>query len=309
MAIFIRLHNAYGDRLAREITAGLAGEELRWWPDPGNPEDIDIAVIWRMPHGFLKPFRNLKLIVGTGAGIDHFLLDPDLPRHVPMVRVMGEDFGRRMADYIACWTLFHHRDIAHFLAAQRAHEWAYRTMRSTHEVSVGVMGLGQMGATACRHLVNLGYAVRGWSRTPKAIDGVTCFAGPDGFRDFLAGTEILVNLLPLTPETANILSAPTFAHLPDGAVLISAGRGGHLVEADVLAALASGRLRAATIDAFPREPLPDDHPFWDHPGVYVTPHASGTASLETIVHSVVENVRRLRAGEPLFNLVDIEKGY
>jgi glyoxylate/hydroxypyruvate reductase A len=309
MAILCRLHTAYGDDLINGIRRALPDEDIRGWPAVGDPDDIDICIVFRMSRGFLRPFRNLKLISSTGAGVDHFLLDPDLPRHVPLVRIIDADFAARMADYVLCWVLFHHREVAHFLAAQREARWAYKPMRSAHEVSVGVMGLGQMGRPTCERLAYLGYRVRAWSRARHSIPGVSGFAGPDEFGSFLAETEILVNLLALTAETRGILCSATFDRLPKGAVLISPARGGHLMEADLLAALDSGRLRAATIDAFPTEPLPEDHPFWRHPGLFVTPHCSSTASLATIVHSFAENVRRLRAGEALLNQVDLSRGY
>jgi glyoxylate/hydroxypyruvate reductase A len=309
MAILCRLHEAYGTRLIEGIRASLPQEDVREWPDIGDPDDIDICIVFHMQPGFLKPFRNLGLISATGAGIDHYLLDPDLPRHVPLVRIVDADFAARMADYVLCWVLFHHREVAHCLASQRQHRWAYKTMRSAGEVRVGVMGLGQMGRLSCERLAAIGYAVRAWSRTRHAIDGVDCYAGEDEFGDFLGNTEILVNLLPLTPRTAGILGKRSFDRLPAQSVVISAAHGGHLVEADLLEALASERLRAATIDAFPIEPLPSDHPFWDHPKIYVTPHCSSTASLETTINSFAENVRRFRAGEGLLNRVDFAAGY
>lgn len=309
MAILCWLHTVYGDKLINGIRAGLPGEDIREHPDVGNPDDIDICIVFRMPPGYLTQFKNLKLISTTGAGVDHYLLDPDLPRHIPLVRVLDHDFGARMADYVLTWVTFHHREVAHFQAAQRRQEWAYKPIRSASEVTVGVMGLGQMGGLTARRLAALGYRVRGWSRSLHQIEGVECFAGPEGLGDFLSEVEILVNLLPLTPETRNILSKSTYDRMPDGGVMITAGRGGHLNEADTLAALDSGKLRAATIDAFPVEPLPKGHAFWTHPKVSVTPHCSSTPSPETIVGAFVENVRRFREGRPLLNVVDHAKGY
>lgn len=309
MAILCRLHDAYGDALINGIRAALPEEDIRQWPEAGNPDDIDICIIFRMRHGFLKPFRNLKLISTTGAGFDHFLRDPEVPRDIPLVRIVDADFAARMADYVLCWVLFHHRDVAHYLAAQRAHRWDYKPMRSARQVRVGVMGLGQMGQMAAERLAMLGYSVRAWSRSRHDVPGVTCHAGAAEFGSFLADTEMLVNLLPLTPETTGVLCKATFDQMPKGGVLIHAARGGHMIEADVLAALDSGQLRAATIDAFPKEPLPADHPFWDRPDVFVTPHGSSTASMETIVETFAANVRRYRAGQPLLNQVDYAQGY
>ena len=309
MTILARLHTAYGNDLIDGIRAALPGETVHEWPETGDPQAVDICIVFRMEPGFLRPFPNLKLISATGAGFDHFLLDPELPRHVPLVRIVDDDFAARMADYVLCWVLFHHRDVAHFLAAQRDHRWDYKPMRSAHELRVGVMGLGQMGTLTCQRLAALGYPVHAWSRTLHDLPGVTCHAGMDGLDGFLDGTEILVNLLPLTAQTRGILGKSCFDRLPFGAVLIHCARGGHLVEADLLAALDSGQLRAATVDAFPKEPLPPDHPLWARPNVYVTPHCSSTASLETIVSTFAENVRRFRAGQPLLNQVDHTQGY
>ncbi|GLK82859.1 2-hydroxyacid dehydrogenase [Ancylobacter defluvii] len=309
MAILTWLHNAYGRDLIDGIRAALPDEDIREWPEAGNPDDIDICIVFRMPPGFLKPFRNLKLMSATGAGIDHYLLDPDFPRGIRMVRVVDHDFAARMADYVLAWTLFHHRDLAHFLAAQARHDWAYKIMRSASDVRVGVMGLGQMGRLAAERLAAIGYDTAAWSRSPHEVPSVTCFHGAGGLDDFLGRTEILVNLLPLTHETRGILGAATFARMPAGGVVISAARGGHLVEADLVAALQAGTLRAATIDAFPTEPLPADSPLWEVPNLYVTPHCSSTASLQTIVDTFTGNVRRFRDGQPLLNEVDTIAGY
>jgi glyoxylate/hydroxypyruvate reductase A len=309
MAILCRLHHVYGDQLINGIRAKLTNEEIREYPAVDNATDIDVAIIFRMERGFLNGFPNLKMISTTGAGVDHFLLDPDLPRHVPLVRVLDADFGARMADYVLTWILFYHREVAHFQAAQRKHEWAYKPIRSASEVKVSIMGLGQMGGLLARRLAYLGYTVNGWARSRYTIDGVSCYAGFEEFGQFLADTEILVNLLPLTTETRGILSKSTFDRLPAGSILISAGRGGHLIESDLMNALDSGQLRAATIDAFPVEPLPEAHPLWVHPNISVTPHCSSTPSAETIIDAFVENVRRLRAGDPLLNQVNYEKGY
>ena len=309
MAILTWLHTAYGDKLIKGIRAGLPGEDIREHPDAGNPDDIDIVCIFRMQQGFLKPYKNLKLVSATGAGVDHYLLDPDFPRHVPLVRVVDADFGARMADYVLCWVLFHHREGPHFLANQKTHTWAYKPIRSAREVRVGVMGLGQMGEPTVKRLAYLGYTVSGWARSRHTIEGVRCYAGNAELGEFLQNTEILVNLLPLTAETRGILCKKTFDQLPKDSVVITAARGGHLIEKDIIEALDSGRLRYATIDAFPKEPLPPEHPLWDHPKVFVTPHCSSTASAETIINTFVDNVKRFRAGRPLLNVVDYTKGY
>jgi glyoxylate/hydroxypyruvate reductase A len=309
MAILCGLHQVYGNDLTDRIRGLLPGEEIRDAVDAGDPLEVDICMVFRMPPGYLAPFRNLRMISATGAGVDHYLLDPQLPTDIPLVRVVDEDFAAMMADYVLSWVLFHHRRLGDLIASQRRHEWRFPPLRPAAEMVVGVMGLGQMGALAARRLVAQGYAVCGWARSSHAIQGVSCFAGADEFADFLERSEILVNLLPLTAATRGILCRRTFEMMPPEAVVISAGRGGHLVTDDLCAALDSGRLRAATLDAFAQEPLPPDDPLWDQRHLYVTPHCSSTATLSTIAAAFAENVRRLRAGAPLLNRVDHARGY
>jgi glyoxylate/hydroxypyruvate reductase len=309
MAIMCLLHDDYGDHLIAAIRAALPDEDVREWPDVGNPADIEYAIVFRMPADGLQPFRNLRMISTTGAGVDHLVRDPQIAGDVSIVRVIDDEFAARMADYVLCWVLFYHRDVALILEQKHAHLWRHVASRPAGELRVGVMGLGQMGGTTARRLCGLGYDVAGWSRGPHDIPGVTSFAGPEEFDAFLHGIEILVNLLPLTVETAGILSSRTFNALPSGSVVISAGRGAHLIEADLLASLESGRIRAATIDAFPREPLSVDHPFWSHPRVFITPHCATTASPQALARSFANNVRRHRRGEPLMNKVERARGY
>jgi glyoxylate/hydroxypyruvate reductase A len=310
MAILCALNGVYNeDQLFKGIRAALPDEDIRQWPRTGDPDDIDICIVFRALPGFFKRFRNLRLISATGLGVDHYLLDTDLPRDVLIVRVVDAEVSARMAEYMLTWVFFHHRDVSHFLKSQSEHTWAYAPIKSSTEVCVGVMGLGQLGAATAQRLVYLSYQVRGWARTRHQIDGATCYAGAEEFASFLEKVDILINLLPLTESTRGILCQKTFSLLPRGAVVISAGRGGHLVEEDLIAALASKQLRAATIDAFPKEPLPPDHRLWDVPNLFITPHCSCAGRPETIVTSFVENVRRFRRGDPLRNLVSFTQGY
>jgi glyoxylate/hydroxypyruvate reductase A len=309
MAILCGTHQVYGAALTDRLRQALPDEDIRVAADPGNPEDIDICMVFRMKPGYLKPFANLRLISATGAGVDHYLLDPHLPRDIPLVRIVDANFAAMMADYVMSWVLFHHRQLGDIIESQKRHEWVFRPLRPAADVTVGVMGLGQMGTVTAQRLAAQGYAVRGWARSRHTIAGVTAFAGSDEFAEFLGKSEILVNLLPLTDATRGILRQSTFDAMPRGSVVISAGRGGHLNEADLCAALASGRLRAATVDAFAQEPLPPEHPLWEQRNLYITPHCSSTASLDTIVEGFAANVRRFRRGEPLLNRVDHARGY
>jgi glyoxylate/hydroxypyruvate reductase A len=283
--------------------------DLRAWPDVGDPADIAIALAWKPPAGALARLPNLRLIVSTGMGVDHLLVDPDLPDGVPIVRVIDPGLVGQMAEYAIYWALHHHRDMDAYAVQQRQQAWQETPFVDTASRRVGVMGLGEIGADTARKLALLGFATAGWSRSPRRIDGVECFHGSGGFEPFLRRTDILVDVLPMTPHTANLLDARVFALLPRGAFFVNMARGGHVVDHDLVAALDSGHLAGAALDVFHVEPLPAGHPFWTHPRIHVTPHIAGPTNPRTAAESVAENVRRLRAGQPLLNLIDRSSGY
>lgn len=283
--------------------------DFRVWDEPGNLEDIEFALVWKPSRGFLRGLPNLKVIFSLGAGVDHLLSDPELPEGVPVVRMIEPELTRGMTEYVVLHVLRHHRQQREMEANQRAGEWVQVITPTSPSRKVGIMGLGELGAAAAKALAALEFDVAGWSRGAKDIPGVKSFHGEDGFGPFLARSEILVCLLPLTPDTRNILNAGLFAQLPKGASLINAARGGHQVEEDILAALDSGQLSEATLDVFQTEPLPADHPFWTHPKVTMTPHNASVTDPDSGVRQVVENIRRFRRGEPLPNIVDPKTGY
>jgi glyoxylate/hydroxypyruvate reductase A len=311
---FAYISNAQGGGDAEGWRARLGaalGEaiDLRAWPALGDAAAIGIALAWKPPPGVLARLPNLRLIVSTGMGVDHLLVDPELPAGVPIVRIIDPGLVGQMAEYAIYWTLHHHRDMAAYAAQQRARIWNEVPFIDTVTRRVGVMGLGEIGADTARKLALLGFAVAGWSRSPRTIEGVTCLHGRDGFDALLRRSDILVDVLPMTPQTAGLLDARAFGLLPAGAFFINMARGGHVVERDLLAALDSGRLAGAALDVFQVEPLPADHPFWTHPRIHVTPHIAGPTNPRTAAESVAENVRRLRAGRPLLNLIDRAAGY
>ncbi|MFI4986484.1 MAG: 2-hydroxyacid dehydrogenase [Alphaproteobacteria bacterium] len=293
----------------RELTGKMPDVEFRRWPEVGDPKDIEFALVWNMPKGGFKPFTNLRAIFSLGAGVDHLFADPELPRHVPICRIVDKYLTQRMTEYVALHVLRFHRRQPELEALQRAGDWKELYSPTAAERQVGIMGLGALGADAARVLAAMGFKVAGWSRTAKALDKVESFHGAAGLAPFLAKSEILVCLLPLTPETAGILSGKLFAGLPKGAALVNAARGKHLVEADLLAALASGQLSYAALDVFEPEPLPPGHPFWSHPRIAVSPHIASITDPRTTTELVAENVRRYRAGEPLLHTIDTTLGY
>jgi len=306
--LFVSAHDHASDWM-RELRGQLPDLDIRVWPDLDDPAAVDYALVWKPPAGLLATLPNLQVIFSLGAGVDTLLADPTLP-HRPLVRMVEPGLTEGMTEYVCLHVLRWHRDAPLFERQQRDREWRQVTrQRLARERRVGVMGLGALGQDACAALKALRFDVAGWSRTPKDIPGLPCFHGAAGLDAFLARTEILVCLLPLTADTRNLLDAGLFARLPRGAVVINAARGDLLVEPDLLAALDGGHLHGATLDVFRTEPLPHDHPFWTHPKVTVTPHVAAITQARTGVAQVVEGLRRHRAGQPLPNLVDRNRGY
>jgi glyoxylate/hydroxypyruvate reductase A len=275
----------------------------------GNTDDIEVALAWKPPPGLLATFRNLRLIVSLGMGVDHLLADDKLPEGVPITRIMDEGLVGQMSEYALYWGLWHHRDIEKYAASQRAKRWKPEEFVDTIHRRIGVMGLGTIGQDTARKFAALGFPTAGWSRTQKTLPGVETFHGPDGLATFLGRTDILVNVLPLTRETRGIMDRTLFAALPEGAFVINMGRGGHVVDADLLAALGSGHISGAALDVFNVEPLPPEHPYWAHPRVHITPHMAGYTNPRTASPSVIDNIKALRARQPLKNTVDAKTGY
>lgn len=273
------------------------------------PADIDYALLWKPPAGLTARLPALKAIFSLGAGIDHLLSDPELRRDVPMTRVVDPNLTARMTEYVVLHVLRHHRRQHDYDALQRLGKWRALAQPLASERRIGILGLGVLGGDAARALGALGFALSGWTRTPRTVPGVEMFHGSEGLNSFLAACEILVCLLPLTAETEGIINASLLARLPKGACFINAARGRHVVDADLLAALESGHLAAATLDVFHVEPLPQDHAYWHHPRVTLTPHIAAVTDPRACVAQVTGNIARLERGEAPVNLVDLRRGY
>jgi glyoxylate/hydroxypyruvate reductase A len=278
-------------------------------PDAGDLDGVDVALFAHRRPGLFPRLKNLKLIIALQAGVDSLLADPELPPGIPIVRAGRPDGDRMIAEYALLHVLRHHRHMPAFLAKQREGVWDKLDVLLARERRVGFMGLGVI-ARPCAELVrDVGFQTAAWTRTPKTVPGIENFHGPAGLRPFLARSEIVVNLLPLTAETESILCARTFAMLPRGACVINIGRGQHVNDDDLIAALDSGHLAAATLDVFRTEPLPTDHPFWRHPGITLMPHTARKTRPDDVVPQIAEHLRRLRAGAPLTQLVNRGAGY
>lgn len=289
--------------------------DVRVWPDRmGDVGDISYCAAWLPPPGVVKSLPNLKVIMSLGAGVDAILKDPTLPENIPIVRVNDPDLTGRMTEYIVLHVLMHHRQQRRLDLNQANKVWDSFPTHAARSLSVGIMGLGVMGTDSAEKLRDLGFRVAGWSRSRKSIAGVECFAGAGEFDAFLARTDVLVSLLPATPDTDGIINRATIRKLsrkgPFGApIIINAGRGRQQVADDILAALDAGELHAATLDVFVAEPLPSDSLFWTHPKVTVTPHCAADSDPETICAYVAQSIEKHRRGEPLANLVDRARGY
>ncbi|WP_051329992.1 2-hydroxyacid dehydrogenase [Niveispirillum irakense] len=285
------------------------GLDIRVWPSVGDPAEIDYALLWKQPPGLLDGMVGLKAIFSMGAGVDNVLLDASLPAHIPLVRMVDPSLVAGMVEFVVMQVLHYHRSMPAYRAQQEVLHWQMLPQSLASERRVGLLGLGELGAASARALSGFGFDVLGWSRGPKTLPGVRCFQGADGLRDMLAQTDILVCLLPLTPDTRGILNRETLSHLPHGAYLINAARGAHLVEADLLPLLEEGRLAAATLDVFAVEPLPADHPFWTHPFITILPHAAAQTLPQTAAPIITANIARHRAGQGLAHVVDRGRGY
>jgi glyoxylate/hydroxypyruvate reductase len=296
----------FSQRLGDRSVVIVPSETLR-------SEDVQYVAAWKPEPGLLASFPNIKVIFNLGAGVDALLADPSLP-DVPIVRVVNDNLTKRMTEYVVLHTLWHHRHMTRLRSAQARGAWDAPDQPSADQVRVGIMGLGEVVRDSAEVLMRIGFQVAGWSRSPKSLPGITCFAGAAGLAPFLARTDILVVLLPMTAETQGILNRQVFAGLArDGVlgapVVINAGRGGLQVEADIVAALDDGTLGGATLDVFETEPLPASSQLWTHPRVVITPHNAADSDPEAISEGVVAQIRAFERGEPLQGVVDRTQGY
>jgi len=286
---------------------------VRVWPYLQDPAEIEYAIAWKPPRGALQGFPNLRAIFSMGAGVDHLVGDRDLPA-VPIVRFVADDLTEQMSEYVLHHVLLHHRRHLDYAEQQARKEWKPLAQPAAREVRVGVMGCGVLGSAAAEKLAAIGFQTRGWSRTRKTIPGVSAYAGSDEFLAFLAGTDILVCLLPLTQQTRGLLGAKLIAAMASdgvlpGRVVINAGRGGLQNEGEILAALDKGALWAASLDVFETEPLAQTSPLWTHPRVVVTPHNAAISRPAPLFEYVLQQVEKFERGEGLDHVVDLQRGY
>ena len=307
--VSIKLGGETAESYIREMRRLDPGLEIREWPDIGNPEDVDIAMVWKMPHGELAKFPNLKLIISMAAGVDHVLSDPDRPEGVPIVRVTDPHMARSMGHWFLMNILRLHRETAHYDKLRSQKIWPAEIAFDTDSVSVGILGLGYLGVHVAQMLKAVGLRVQGWSRTEKNLDGIHSFSGRKGLDQMLSNTNYLACLLPNTAVTEGIMNLSLFNKMPRGSYVLNAGRGSQLVESDLLEALNNGQIKGAALDVFETEPLPKDHPFWTDSRILLTPHHAAEVFLPAAAKIFLKNIYSIRNNLPLMGLVNQELGY
>jgi glyoxylate/hydroxypyruvate reductase A len=288
------------------LRAALPNAAVQEWT-PGAPP-ADHAVVWAPPQQFLDEQTQLKGIFNIGAGVDA-LMKLRLPASAKVVRIDDGGMAVQMAEFVCHALIRHFRELDCYEDDVRHGAWSYRRPRRKPEYPVGIMGLGVLGARVAQAVAHFDFPVLGWSRTPKAVPNVRCFAGHEQFDDFLQATRVLVCLLPLTPETQNVMNKRTLSRLMPGGYVINVARGAHLVDDDLIALLDSGHLAGAALDVFRTEPLPEGHPFWRHPKITVTPHTSARTLRDESIAQIVGKILALERGEPIAGVVDPSRGY
>ncbi len=293
------------EALAKEMPA----LEFRAYPDVGDPAEVDYALVYWPPHGLIASLPNVKAVLSIAAGCDHILADPELPDGLPIVRMVDDYLAAMMAEYAVYGVLHFHRDMHIYRREQLASNWNRGWPLYTPDTAVGILGLGAIGGDCAAKLGALGFQVHGWSRRPKDVAGVTCHHGSEGLLEMAAQCRYLVCVLPLTADTAGIINAELIAAMPKGGYIVNIARGGHQVDEDLLAGLDNGQLGGVFLDVFNEEPLPPEHPYWQHDKVWMTPHVAGELMPRSCAKSVAANIRRIEAGQPVPHLFDRERGY
>ena len=308
MSILYRSDAARAPAWVRYFAEHAPDLDFRVWPDAGDLDEVEYLIAWQAPADFIAQLPRLKVFFSSGAGVDHVDFSA-IPPHVPIVRMVEPGIIDGMVEYVSLCVLALHRDFFDYLQAKAARSWAPLKVLPASARTIGVMGMGSLGSAVLQRLASYGFELRGWNRSRRELPGVESFAGAEQLQPFLAGCDVLICLLPLTPATRGILNRELFSRLPAGAALINVGRGSHLVDADLLEALDSGQLSRAILDVTEPEPLPVEHPFWAHPRVFLTPHVASMTQPESAAPILLENLRRHQRGEPLEDAIDRSRGY
>jgi len=284
--------------------------DVRVYPDEGDVNEVEYAVVWKHPRGILNKYPNLKAILSLGAGVDHIISDPELPEGLPIVRLVDKKLTHEMCLHSLHWVLHFHSDQYLYRIQQQSREWIQQSSVQSEDRTIGIMGLGNIGKAIGDSLINLDFKVVGWGARPKeSLGGIEYYCGHEQLADFLSQTDVLINVLPLTEDTKNILTKIELAFLPKGSFIINIGRGGIINESDLLTSLDSGHITAVALDVFAQEPLPENNSLWDHPSVYVTPHIAGQSNPGSAAQTIAENIRLIEKGETPYPIYSHSSGY
>ena len=282
--------------------------DIQVYPDVERPEDVEFAISWKHPEGIYQNYPHLKVIASMGAGVNHILKDKHLPKEIKVTRIVDEQLTKDMSYFVLLQCLAVTRNLFHHLSDQESKTWKVKSYQTPEETKVGIMGYGVLGQAAGRVLKSNGFDVCGYANSSKIIDGVTIY-GANELDNFLKNTQILVCLLPVTSETKGVLDIELFKKLNKNSYLINVARGEHLVEDDLILALEQDILAGASLDVFQKEPLPENHPFWNHPNIQITPHIASMTDPESVASQLLENYKRMQSDESLMNEVDVQKEY
>lgn len=307
MAILIMLNQVDPTLLETHLKSHSDCPEVRIYPDVGNVDDIECVIVWKHTPGVLNDFPNLKLIASYGAGVENILSDPALPDSVPITRFVDDTLSDQMAEFVLAGILNHRLHLTFYREQQAASHWNGKDFLKG--MNVNILGLGELGSTTARLLRDNNYKVSGWSRSEKNINGVKSYFGDDQLNLSVSDADIVVCLLPLTPATKGVLGNDLFNSMKKGAYLINVGRGDHLNENDLMKALETEHLCGALLDVFCTEPLPQDHTFWKHPKIHVTPHISSPTDKGKVARQILDNYQRMKNNEDLQNQVDPKRSY
>lgn len=309
MAIQLIIPDRNTDQLRAYLQERLPETQVFNTDHPGDPKLVKMAVLWKQPSGITARYPNLQAIHSLGAGVDHMISDPSIPKDLPIARIVDQQLTRDMRRYVLMAVLNFHKNLYTQLRAQKSGQWTGLEYSET-PLQVGMLGLGQLGKAIALDLKNLGFEVAAYTRAPKKVEGIRCYsAEQQELSAFLARVNTIVCLLPLTPETEDFMDWNFFQQLPDQSFVINVGRGQHLVEEDLLRAMDAGKIRGACLDVLRKEPLPKDHPFWQHPAVVLTPHIASVTDQRAAARQIATNYERIQNGQNMLNQIDRALGY
>jgi glyoxylate/hydroxypyruvate reductase A len=309
MRILLQRADGQTDPWLRDFAEVMPGAEIVVWQEGVDPGHCDYAVLWSPPAAVFAQLKRVKAMFLAGAGADAILKFGDALPAAPLIRLGDAGMAVQMAEYVAHAVLRYFRRFDDYEKQARRGIWAPLPQHAKEDFAVGVMGMGMLGGRVLEALRHFGFPLRGWSRTPKQAEGVECFSGAEGLDRFLSGSRVLVCMLPLTPETTNLLDRTQLSKLPQGAYLINVARGAHVAEPDLLTLIRSGHIAGATLDVFRNEPLPAPHPFWEEPRITMTPHISALTVRRDSIRQIADKIRALENDEPVADVVDRNRGY